>query len=46
MDSDKFGEEDEKGINVPFLDLESILVATASYMQKSSGRGAVGLFTR
>jgi hypothetical protein len=31
IDSGQFGEEDEKGIDVPYFDLESILAATNSF---------------
>jgi hypothetical protein len=39
----EFKEEDEKGIDVPFFDLESILVATDSFSDaKKLGQGGYG----
>jgi hypothetical protein len=41
MGSDEFREEDKKGIDVPFFDLESILTATNSFSDaKKLGEGA------
>ncbi|XP_062152990.1 G-type lectin S-receptor-like serine/threonine-protein kinase At4g03230 isoform X4 [Alnus glutinosa] len=43
MDSGEFKEEDEKGIDVPFFDLESILIATNSFSDANKlGEGGYG----
>jgi hypothetical protein len=43
MGSGEFREEDEKGIDVPFFDLESILIATNSFSDaKKLGEGGYG----
>jgi hypothetical protein len=43
MGSGEFREEDEKGIDVPFFNLESILAATNSFSDaKKLGEGGYG----
>jgi hypothetical protein len=43
MDSGEFREEDEKGIDVPFFDLECILAATDNFSDtKKLGKGGFG----
>ena len=43
MGSSEFREEDEKGIDVPFFDLESILVATDNFSDANKlGQGGYG----
>jgi hypothetical protein len=43
MGSGEFREEDEKGIDVPFFDLESILVATDNFSDANKlGQGGYG----
>jgi hypothetical protein len=40
IDTGEFNEEDEKGIDVPFYDLESILVATDNFSNENKlGQG-------
>ena len=43
IDSGEFQEEDEKGIDVPFYDLESIRVATNNFSDENKlGQGGYG----
>jgi len=43
IDSGQFREEDEKGIGVPYFDLESILAATDSFSNANKlGEGGYG----
>ena len=43
IDSGEFQEEDEKGIDVPFYDLESIRVATTNFSDENKlGQGGYG----
>uniref|UniRef100_A0A2N9FQW7 Receptor-like serine/threonine-protein kinase n=1 Tax=Fagus sylvatica TaxID=28930 RepID=A0A2N9FQW7_FAGSY len=43
IDAGEFNEEDEKGIDVPFYDLESILVATDNFSNENKlGQGGYG----
>jgi CTP-dependent riboflavin kinase len=43
IDSGQFKEEDEKGIDVPYFDLESILAATESFSDANKlGEGGYG----
>ena len=43
IDSGEFQEEDEKGIDVPFYDLESIWVATNNFSDENKlGQGGNG----
>ncbi|GAY51947.1 hypothetical protein CUMW_138200 [Citrus unshiu] len=42
VDSDQFKEEDKKGIDLPFIDFESILAATDNFSEANKLRG---LFT-
>ena len=43
IDSSEFEEEDEKGIDVPFFDLESILIATNNFSNENKlGEGGYG----
>ena len=43
IDSGEFQEEDEKGIDVPFYDLESIRVATNNFSDEHKlGQGGYG----
>ena len=44
IDAGEFNEENEKGIDVPFYDLESILVATDNFSNENKlGQGGYGL---
>ena len=43
IDAGEFNEEDEKGVDVPFYDLESILVATDNFSNENKlGQGGYG----
>ena len=43
VDSDQFKEEDKKGIDLPFIDFESILAATDNFSEANKlGKGGFG----
>ena len=43
IDAEEFNEEDKKGIDVPFFDLDSILAATDYFSEENKlGRGGFG----